>query len=43
VMYGPPGANDAHFVLFDRDDAMRAMTHFFGTAVRDDTPTVVAP
>jgi hypothetical protein len=34
---------DAHFVLFDRDDAMKQMTQFLGTAARDGVPTFVAP
>jgi hypothetical protein len=42
-LYERPGANDAHFVLFDRADTRRQVAHFFGTAARDGLPTVVAP
>ena len=31
---------DAHFVLFDRDDARATMARFLATAVLDDDPTV---
>lgn len=32
--------DDAHFVLFDRPDALHHTATFFGTAIRDGVPTV---
>ncbi len=43
VLYRAEGDADAHFVLFDREDTQRQVMQFFGTAVRDGAPTVVAP
>ena len=41
VRYAAAGDQDAHFVLFTRDDAERHATHFLGTAQVDGSPTVV--
>ncbi len=39
-LYSAAG-RDAHFVLFDREDAMHHLRTFLGTAVRDGVPTVL--
>ncbi|MBW1878966.1 MAG: hypothetical protein JRI25_02770 [Deltaproteobacteria bacterium] len=43
VLYAPEPGAEAHFVMFDRTDALRQATHFLGTAWRDGVPTVVDP
>jgi len=42
-LYEAAEGRDAHFVMFDRDDANKQATHFLATAVLDGTPTVVSP
>jgi hypothetical protein len=43
VLYAPEPGAEAHFVMFERADALRQATHFLGTAWRDGVPTVVDP
>ena len=40
-LYDREGSNDAHFVLFDRDDAQVEYSTFLATALLDGVPTVV--
>lgn len=40
VLYTATGSRDAHYVMFDRDDAKAHVSGFLGSAVLQDTPTV---
>ena len=42
-LYTADGDYDAHFVLFNRDDALRQALHFLATASLDGAATVVEP